>query len=66
MITVNEVLINMIPKEAKDAVKSLEHMELEIREIRRSLEEFKILLAQQNSILNGISESLKSEDGRGE
>lgn len=51
----------MLPKEAKDALRSLEHLESEVTKMRKEMAEFKLLLAQQNDILNEISESLKKE-----
>ena len=49
----------MLPKEAKDALRSLEHLDAEVTKMRKELAEFKLLLAQQNDILNEISDSLK-------
>lgn len=52
----------MMPKEAKDALRSLEHLDSELTKLRKEMAEFKLLIAQQNDILKEMSEILKKED----
>lgn len=52
----------MIPKEAKDALHSLEGLEAEVVRMRKELAVFRQLLSEQNDILREISESLKKEE----
>lgn len=52
----------MMPKEAKDALRSLEHLDAELTKLRKEMAEFKLLLAQQNDILCEMKDLLKKED----
>lgn len=52
----------IMPKEAKDALRSLEHLDSELTKLRKEMGEFKLLLAQQNDILSEMKDLLKKED----